>query len=47
MREIRQLKIKLSNLKQSLEITKERLEEKVNDLKSENEKPKTKMNIKK
>ena len=41
--ENRELKTKLSNLKQSLEFTKETLEEKVNDLKSENEKPKTKI----
>ena len=43
MREIRELKTKLSDLKQSLEFTIVTLEEKVNDLKSENEKLKTKM----
>ena len=43
MREIRELKAHLSNLKQSLEFTEDRLEETVNGLKSENEKLKSKM----
>ena len=42
MREIRELKTKFSDLKQSLEFTEDALEEKVSDLKSENEKLKTK-----
>ena len=43
MRWITKLKTKLSDLNQSLEFTEDTLEEKVNDLKSENEKLKTKM----
>ena len=43
LRWIRELKTKLSDLNQSLEFTEDTLEEKVNDLKSENEKLKTKM----
>lgn len=43
MREIRELKTKLSDLKKILEFTEDTVEEKVNDLKLENEKPKTEM----
>ena len=43
MREIRELKTKLSDLNQSLEFTEDTLEEKVSDLKPENEKFKTKI----
>ena len=43
MRKIKELKTKLSDLKESLGFTEDTLEEKVNDLKSENEKLKTKM----
>ena len=43
MRKIKELKTKLSDLKQNLGFTEDTLEEKVNDLKSENEKLKTKM----
>ena len=42
MSEIRELNTKVSDLKQSLEFKKDALEERVNDLKSENEKFKTK-----
>ena len=37
MREIRELKTKVSDLKQNLKFTEDTLKEKVNDLKSENE----------
>ena len=43
MREIRESKTKLSDLKQSLKFTEDTLEEKVNNLKSENEELKTKL----
>ena len=42
-REVRELKTKLSNLKQSLEFTADTFNEKVSDLNSENEKFKTKI----
>lgn len=41
MREIRELKTKLSDLKKILEFTEDTVEEKVNDLKLENEKHKS------
>ena len=42
-REVRELKTKLSDLKQSLEFTADTFNEKVSDLNSENEKLKTKI----